>query len=195
VNERLGLNIIVTRAALMAVSRKFVAHHEAGHAVAAQRLGLRLFAISIVAEGVSAGHVVHTTGLGGAQSRFLSPAQTVRLHNNIIVSFAGPAAGHRYSSRLHRPSYYRADERAANLMAARIEPEDETRFALLRYLGVKAEQLVKAEWPIIRRLAAMLLIEPKMTGRRLQEAIWEARKAEDPRLAVLDELRSQLRRT
>ena len=46
----------------MAIDLEVVAHHEAGHAVAAHVLGLTVDRISIAAEGYAAGHVIHDYG-------------------------------------------------------------------------------------------------------------------------------------
>ena len=46
----------------MGIDRDVVAHHEAGHAVAAHVLGVNVERVAIQPEGGAAGHVVHEYG-------------------------------------------------------------------------------------------------------------------------------------
>jgi hypothetical protein len=77
----------------MAIDREVVAHHEAGHVVAAYVLGINVDRISIVSDGDAAGQVIHDYGCN--MNKAIHEDDGISqwaLERAAIVSLAGEAA-------------------------------------------------------------------------------------------------------
>ena len=81
----------------MGIDRDVVAHHEAGHAVAAHVLGVNVERVAIQSEGDAAGHVVHDYGCNMNEIIYEEePDRQWALERAAIISLAGEIAQRRF---------------------------------------------------------------------------------------------------
>jgi hypothetical protein len=82
----------------------------------------------------------------------------------IIVSLAGPAAQRRYNPRSLRTWHSSSDYELASDLAVRLNRDEESATAYLKWLGMVARQSVEAQWRFIEKLAAALLDRESLSG-------------------------------
>src|SRR5690348_4312092 len=90
------------------------AYHEAGHAVAAFDLGVKLGKISIIADAESAGRTFHRNLLAKLQLD-IDQSDRVRMkaEKDVLICLAGQAAQRRFNSRSVRKHHAYSDYRRA----------------------------------------------------------------------------------
>jgi hypothetical protein len=137
--------------------RQASAYHEAGHAVAAWKLGYRSISASIVAVDDSVGEVRHENPYGNNARYDGSELGRLRIERAIIIRLAGPIAQKRY-----RPTSWRrwqggADYAVAADLALQVWDSGEIASAFLKWLDLRAKALVEQNWPAVERLANALL--------------------------------------
>jgi hypothetical protein len=160
-----------------------IAHHEAGHAIAAMRLKLRLLEVSIERGTRKRGPNGEFVGqLGLAECRptnryryyvkarkgdgyIVNPRIRSSQEDVIIMSLAGPRAEERYGEPNKRgwaDDYNSAWEGALKLE----DGEKERAEALLKKLDMRAFRLVVHHWEEIQRLAQLLLAHCTVTAKQ-----------------------------
>lgn len=159
-----------------------VAYHEAGHAVAAWRKRLRIREVSIVGNEDSSGRAIyHKDPLHGIRLDIDdSDRARLRAEKAIVVALAGPAASRRHSPETYDASAEgqyegRGDFDIASDLAFHLNGSARSAEAYLGWLTVVAEDLVKADWGAIERVAAALSREETLDWNRLMEVILGAR--------------------
>lgn len=136
--------------------KKATAYHEAGHAVAAWRQGLKFKRVTIKPDADSLGHV-----LKGFPKWFRpdnDQSDRVRLHaeRHIIMDFAGQLAEAKFRGR--RPRYgMGADNQNAVDMALYLCGSQKAVEAFLRFCWCVSQEFVNGRWGKIEALAAALL--------------------------------------
>ena len=152
-------------------------YHEAGHAVAAWRVGVRCKLLSTVADETSAGRHVHTPYFSGMNPEYDdSPRVQRRLENMALVCLAGPAAQRRFNPKGFRRAYARDDYHQAVDLLSYIAPDNEVLGAYVGLIEVLARKFVEAprNWYCIESLADELLQRHEMSGREVRAAIRRA---------------------
>jgi len=140
------------------MSREATAYHEAGHAVAAWKLGYRPISASITAVEESVGEVRHENPFPGVNLEFDgSDLARSRVERAIMIRLAGPIAQKRY-----RPTSWRrwqggADYAVAADLALRVCGSGEVASAFLKWLDLRAKALIENHWPAVERLAIALI--------------------------------------
>jgi hypothetical protein len=182
--------------------RKVIAHHEAGHAVVAHALKLRVTKIRIGVEEIERDGVMRTAGgsvtlsgdhlragVGGDAAAIVARAVA---QANLISTLAGPAAQRKYAPRSRVPYAARFDDDDADDLAVLLArcPAGET--ALRRFAYREAAALVAAEWPAVEALAAELMTRDEISGEEMIEIIRPIQEARAARIApALDLLPTQ----
>jgi ATP-dependent Zn protease len=168
---------------MVAAAREAVAYHEAGHAVAAHRLGYEVRRVSIAPKSGSTGHVSWRNPIKNrsvkSKLEYGSEADLDRVRHHIdhaiIVCLAGKFAQKRHNPR----SAWRyggsgagrgefllkgSDDQQALELMSRVHEDEKVRAAYSRYLEARAEDLVKRHWSRIERLAITLLDRETISG-------------------------------
>lgn len=148
--------------------------HEAGHAVAAFKVGMRTKALSIVADGESLGHHRPHPYFAGVNPELDgSPRVQRRLENAALVYLAGAAAERRFSPKGFRHAGSSGDRHQAIELLSYLTGSNEELEAYLRLVDVRARQLVAdpLNWFLINGLAARLLERQELTGDEVLRAI------------------------
>lgn len=139
-------------------SRQATAYHEAGHAVAAWKLGYRPISASVVAAEGSVGEVWHENPFSGVNLEFDgTDLARSRVERAIMIRLAGPIAQKRYRPTSWRRGQGGADYAVAADLALRVCGSGEVASAFLKWLDLRAKALIEDHWPAVERLAAALI--------------------------------------
>ena len=151
----------------MGIDRDVVAHHEAGHAVAAHVLGVNVERVAIQSEGDAAGHVVHDYGCNMNEIIYEEePDRQWALERAVIISLAGEIAQRRFRAESVEEWHGGADRISVhhvldNLAGA---TDQELRDAWWHLLVLRTERLVTTHWLAIEWLAAVLVKQTVIEG-------------------------------
>lgn len=137
--------------------REATAYHEAGHAVAAWKLGYRPISASIIGADESVGEVRHENPYGNHAGYDGSELGRLRIERAIIIRLAGPIA-----QKLYRPTSWRrwqggADYAVAADLALLVWGSGEIASAFLKWLDLRAKAFIEQNWPVVERVANALL--------------------------------------
>jgi hypothetical protein len=154
-----------------------VAYHEAGHAVAAVKLRLKLDAVTIAASTEAQGKLSFANPLRGIDLRWDSSDRArMKAEKLIVASLAGPFAQKRYKPR----SQWRVAGSGFGIIVERGTDFDKlhgngkvaTRYGA--YVCAVAEQLVEQNWESIGRLARLLIERKTLTADEIRAVIVES---------------------
>jgi ATP-dependent Zn protease len=146
--------------------RRAIAHHEAGHCVAAHVLGLPLQAVDITFRRDEDGAIAGTAyldcwapirGLDEATKRLASEQLVKR---QIVMFLAGGAAQRQYAPRSRVRSFASRDLTQASELAA-LCGSVAGHGTLLRWATIEARELIRSHWHLVEPLAAALLEREK----------------------------------
>jgi hypothetical protein len=173
---------------------RYIAYHEAGHAVAAAVLRRRLESVSIVPQGDTGGvTILHRPrlppGTGSASMSWLSVVRYSQARRDeLVATLAGPVASRVYAragTTLGADSDVEEAAKLARFLCpktmTRDEAEREMNDTLSRAQTI-ATLLVRGYWPAVRTVAGVLLTESTMSGRRVRAIVRELPKVELPPL-------------
>jgi len=151
--------------------RRATAIHEAGHAVAAWRLGRAFRSVTIRADEDSLGHVRHRDVPAWVRPDVEGSTRTrLFLEDSIIIALVGPEAERRIAGRA--PATVRKgaahDHESAVDLASHLAGSTKERDALLAWLRVRAQDLVDHDRPRIELLAAALLRQDVLTWKAVK---------------------------
>lgn len=133
------------------------AFHEAGHAVACQRLGLGIRSATIVPTRDYAGQVVHCDPWRGINLEWDNSAPGDRRAKAVIIMYlAGPEALRRYSPRSWRSVHGASDRAKVVDQALRVNGSDRATQAYVRWLEIVTRDFVAVWWPWIEKVAHAL---------------------------------------
>jgi ATP-dependent Zn protease len=157
-----------------------IAHHEAGHAVVAWRLGLKFRRVTIKSEGDSLGHVLNVRGPKWLNDVGIISSVRLRLHAEryIVYGMAGQIAEEKFRGRRPKPWAHADDDRSAIVLAMRAIPGSQrTVNAFLHYCFESARDIVDSQWPQVTAVAAALLAQDTLTYEETLEVITPGAKA------------------
>ena len=148
-----------------------IAYHEAGHAVAARWLGIKVRRVSIVGEAGSKGRVHHAPTISSKVARayefrtsltsFEGEAAALR---TAVIALAGPVAQRKHSPRSVRRWHVHADYKAVSLVAERIGCDDEQEMKHWYQRALRrTERLLDDKWLAVESLAKELTKKRKLS--------------------------------
>jgi hypothetical protein len=142
------------------------AYHEAGHAVMAWSLRVRVDKVSICPEGDSLGHCSHEKIVRGRNPELDdSLRRRDQYEKDILVALAGGIAQRLFNCRSWRRLYVEGDWRKAARLAFNINGSSEQADAYLRWLEIRAKDTISSKrmWPLVKALARELLLKRKLS--------------------------------
>lgn len=162
-----------------------IAHHEAGHAVAASSVGMTPRNIAIVADnGTAEGlytHQPYFAGLKAGWEHLLTPAAQRRLENRALVCLAGGAAQRRFDPDGFRWEDCQGDHDQMTAMLLVLTDGDlgDEFVAYWKLIEVRANNFVSspANWYVIRAVARSIVKNKQLRGRAVSAAISAASDA------------------
>jgi hypothetical protein len=141
------------------------AFHEAGHAVAAWRRGLKIHSVTIVPTPEFRGHIQHANPLQGIHLDYDgSPRARLRAEAAIVVCLAGPEAQRRFSPRSWRSFHGATDHELAADLAMSLNGSDEAVNAHLKWLSIVTRDEIAVWWPLVEKVAHALVRERTLTA-------------------------------
>lgn len=173
---------------------RYVAIHEAGHAVVGLALGLPVRRVSIIADGESAGR---TSGVKRpvwvkneleVGSPWRQPRIVHWVLNEITTLQAGGLAGKRFTGRFDGQGS-RGDRRQEIDLALRLLDDDERQAgALLKWLQLRSARLVDRHWAAINAVADGLVAQRSLSGAGIRRIVAESepRALPEPRETSAD---------
>jgi hypothetical protein len=145
-----------------------VAYHEAGHAVAALRLGVGIGrrGVSIVPREDCAGFVYVLKAFRGRPDVEITGAMRLKAESQIIVDLAGPAAQRRFRASSVRNIHGRSDHQGAIELLRWFTRSTRELEAYFRLLQIRAEELVASPlwWTQIDAVAGELLAHKHLSS-------------------------------
>ena len=153
------------------------AHHEAGHAVAASRQGMKLNFVTInPAPGFSGCAQINPFPRGFPPDVQLTPRQRERVEHYIIACYAGGLAQRRSTGRV--TAWDTSQDRKNAAVIASYIAEGRSRKKFLDWLWIRADDFVSNDrnWAAITALAAALLRqqERRIGSREVKQIIFQA---------------------
>lgn len=144
------------------VNRMTAALHEAGHAVAAIKLGISFDFVTVVPDDIS---VAHVHGLSQSVPDYAShpdtkdePKSLAFWERWLVVTMAGPAAHKKRHPYAHPWGYAFSDRGELFRLTRDIHRgSEDVRHAYEGYIRARAKELVEREWPSIEAVAAALV--------------------------------------
>lgn len=154
--------------------KEVVAHHEAGHAVAAFLYHFKIDFATIKSDGDAAG-MVRCYPRGKMDLYSASPIMRNKIERNIIVTLAGDIAQRKFAPRSSRSWQLTADRSAASNMALSVCGTGESATAYLAWLYIVARDQVHGRWNLVERVASALLDRETLSGDDLRHVILPGR--------------------
>jgi ATP-dependent Zn protease len=149
--------------------REAIAHHEAGHMVAAWRGRVKIRRATIVPAEDFYGLVDHESPLRGVRLGIDgSDRARLKAEKAILILLAGPAAQRRFRARSWRSHHGRGDYAAASDLALRVQGS-RLAPAYLKWMQAQAQALVVSNWRFVRAFARRLLKDDTLEYRDVQE--------------------------
>ena len=151
-----------------------VAHHEAGHAVAAFHVGMEAKALSIVPENyrLSRGYFADKYVSSLEAGALIGDIQ-IRHENNAFVCLAGPWAQKVFNPKGFRKIHAESDRHQALAFLGRVRNENESLDLYFKRIDSETRNCVrdKFKWGVICYLAGVLLSQRELTDDEVRKAI------------------------
>ncbi len=149
-------NPFIARSIELILNLEAAAYHEAGHAVAARRVGVRTKILSIIADETSAGRHIRGPYVSGTNPEYDdSPRMQRRLENMALVCLASPAAQRRFNPKGFRRAHAESDYHQAFDLLSYLTADNELLSAYFNLIDLRARKLVaqSSVWACITNLA------------------------------------------
>lgn len=157
---------------MRSAQRGATAYHEAGHAVAAWRLGAGPRAVTIMSRSDSQGEVSYQSPLSNIRFDLDGSDRTRnRGERTIIICLAGPIAQRRFAPRSWRRWHGASDYHAAHEIALRLNKSSKAAEAHLKWLEVRTEDLVDSLWNFIERVAVALSVRGMLSSDEIRSIL------------------------
>ena len=153
------------------------AYHEAGHAVAAHKLGVRVQSLSIVTNDDSGGRMNFAPYFSGINLEYDSlPRTQRRAENYALVCLAGPEAQKRFNPHGLRHYHAEDDYRQAVDILHYLSSGPEEVSAYFELIRIRAYAMINNStvWPVICSVAERLIDEHELSGKQVRETIAES---------------------
>ena len=174
-----------------------IAYHEAGHAVACRFMGVKVKSATIVPKKDEyQGCVQHESMFRGLRPDIeLSGRARLQIERNIIISLAGAAAQRRHNKKSWRSYHSSSDFRSAANLASHVCDSKANINAFLRWLEVRTDELIAAQWPAVHRIAEVLLERKTVPGDEIVALILEQQGSSRDQQQKLKEMGARLSAT
>jgi hypothetical protein len=167
------------------------AYHEAGHALADDRLGFKIKKVTIIPASGSLGVASSRLGVKPKVLEYGNPtsATVARWHDKVVTLLAGQEAQRKFCSQSIRSHHGKPDREAVLDILERLHGGGEELQAACRYLEIRARNLVcrPLHWQMIADLAELLLKRGTLTG---DEVVGEFRASFQRQMARPTETRA-----
>jgi len=158
---------------LQVPEREFLAFHEAGHAVMATILRRPIRRASIRATHGLTGYVDFKQASAALPD--VREEHRAILETDALILLAGRAA--ECERTLGSPmSHASLDRQNARALLATLEDSEEVVTNWMRYLLVRAQSMLQAEWPMVHAVAHALLAREELDGTEILRVLAEARE-------------------
>lgn len=150
------------------------AFHEAGHAVAADTLGIRIFGLSIRPHGTVDGLCQHRhphPRLKLDTFDALDDRARAKIERHILIKLSGPAAQQLHNPRGWRRRHGAGDFEAVTDLISRLGGSDEQQAAYFRFMCFRARDLIRSRWDDVTNLARLLVEMSELSEREIEEAL------------------------
>lgn len=148
------------------------AYHEAGHAVMAYFLGVCIKKVTIVSGKDYLGRIVHGNVLKGRYWEFSSNS---RMEKNALIALAGDIA-----QRLHAPRSMGGaskDHDKAYDMATRVNTSPEAAVAWIKWLKIRARDILKVRWNLVDSVARELVKRNEVSRDQVAAVLLSSRQS------------------
>ena len=153
-------------------AREATAYHEAGHMAAAWRLRLKICRATIVPSDDFAGIVEHESPLKGINLAIDSSDRAeAKTDKAVLICLAGPIAQRRFRPKSWRRYHGRGDYELASDFALRRNGTGEMASAYLKWMELRAETLVEANWRFVDAFARRLLAQNTLSYAEIGEIV------------------------
>jgi hypothetical protein len=159
---------------MKSAARRPIAYHEAGHAVIAWHLGVRVRSLTIVPDEATLGRCHHASLIRGRYPELDgSLGAVVKMQKNIMISLAGPIAQHLYNPHSVRRYHTYADHTLAADLALQLTESEEESGALLKWLEIRTRGILRLRWALVESLGKKLLDTGTMKGTEVGQLLQE----------------------
>jgi len=155
-----------------------IAHHEAGHAVAAFHVGMEAKPIKFISGDETKSHHIATPyfsdeDLDNLVWEGVTGDLQKRIENDAFISLVGPWAQKKYNPKGFRKTHAEGDYQAAMKLLSGVREDEEVLEHYVKMINLEARNFVqdKFKWKIICHLANALLNQPEMAADEVRNAI------------------------
>ena len=160
-----------------------VAHHEAGHAVAAFHCDIEIKSVTIIPGSGTDGLHQSTPYFSDEELENITlPEMTgelqLSIENYAFITLTGPWAQKTYNPKGFRKAHLEGDWHSALRLLSRVREDNEALELYVQLIDIDARNFVrdKFNWGVIRHLAGVMLNQPTMTGDEVHKAIMDSYK-------------------
>lgn len=153
------------------IPTKLTAYHEAGHAVMAYILRIRLSEVTIILGEDYLGRFSHGTGRNIHPEWESDHKTRVELERRAMQILAGNVAEHLLTGKRHRAGSYDDYHKVVNLLSYLAGPEEIVKYVEWLWYRTKGMLGVDHWWLAIQRLAEELLKHHHLKSKRIREII------------------------
>jgi Bacterial RNA polymerase, alpha chain C terminal domain len=162
--------------------REFLAFHEAGHAVMAAMLRRPIRRASIREQHGLTGYVDYEQA--SAMIAEIRDEHRPLVETDALILLAGRAA--ECERTLGSPlSHASLDRQNARALLGALEDSEEVVMNWMRYLLVRAQSMLQAEWPYVHAVAHALMADEELDGAGVARVIADCRRQERSNVRVL----------
>ena len=153
-------------------ARWATAFHEAGHAVAAWRLRIRLHGATIVPTIDASGQVEYANPLRGINLE-LDNSNRARLRSELLmmVLLAGPEDQRQYSPRSWRSCHGGYDFGKAADLALNFNGYEDAANAYVRWVEIRTRYMINDLWWAVEKVAGALIEQESLSGKQIKRII------------------------
>lgn len=175
-------------------AREATAYHEAGHMVAAWRLGMKIRRATIIPAEDYAGKVHHESPLKGINLEIDgSDRAEMKADKAVLICLAGPVTQRCFRPTSWRRHHGRSDYDLATDLALRLHGDGEMATAYLGWMSKRAERLVSTNWKFVEAFAASLLAKHTLAASDVPKIIQQvaSQGRPHPHIRTKDEIFSE----